>query len=121
MHELERIKTKNVKNGIKFLFNAELSNDDKKLRLVKKHAENIAKLVDKYSDPKITDALGRHLEGLVKAELRAQGFKIRGIHTNKYKGRKWTESDHDLDFIAEHSSSKLTIGVEVKNTIDIME
>lgn len=89
--------------------------------LVKKHALSVAKLVNKYSAQKVTEALGKHFEGLVKAELRAQGFTIAGTHTNEYQGRKWINTNHNLDFIAEHKSGSLNIGVEVKNSLDLME
>ena len=81
----------------------------------------MAKLIDRYSYPDIADAIGKHLEGLVRAELRAQGFEIKGVHTNEYQGKKWTRTNHDLDFIAEHRSQCLKIGVEVKNILSTPE
>ncbi len=44
---------------------------------------------------------------------------IVGGHTNKYKNKKYGKGKETLDFIAEHHSDKLTIGVEVKNTISV--
>ena len=78
-------------------------------------------LIDKYSRPRVAKILSLHLEALVKAELRAQGFDIVGEHTNQYKGNRWTKTDHNLDFIAEHRSGRLAIGVEVKNTLSVPE
>ncbi len=40
-------------------------------------------------------------KGLVKAELRAQGFIIAGVHTNKYNDQEWAQTGHNLDFVAE--------------------
>jgi hypothetical protein len=80
-----------------------------------------AKLINQYSNPKISKQYGDHLENLVKAELEAQGFTIVGVHTNKYKNKKYGKSDDNLDFIAEHHSGNLTIGVEVKNTISVLD
>lgn len=57
---------------------------------------------------------------MVKAELRAQGFRIVGTHTARYKDKEWSETSHNLDFIAEHLSGRMTIGVEVKNTLPII-
>jgi len=82
---------------------------------------NTARLIDRYSHPRVAEALGKHLEGLVKAELRAQGFEIISTHTNEYKGRKWQKTNQNLDFIAEHRSQRLNIGVEVKNTLSTPE
>ena len=53
--------------------------------------------------------------------MRVQGFSIIETHSRKYKDKKWTISNHNLDFIAEHRSKKLTIGVEVKNTLPIIK
>jgi len=82
---------------------------------------NTAKLIDRYSHPRNADALGKHLEGLVKAELRANNFTITGSHTNEYRGIKWEKTSHTLDFIAEHRSQRLNVGVEVKNTLSVPE
>ena len=103
-----------------FFFNRKLDTPEYKPTL-ETHTRSICKLIDRYSDPLVGYALGKQLEGLVKAELRAQGFKIVGIHTSEYGNKKWTKTKHDLDFIAEHESGKLNIGVEVKNTLPIIE
>ena len=81
----------------------------------------IIKIIDRYSHPRVTRVLGRHLEALVKAELRAQGFIITGANTNEHQGKKWKKTGHNLDFIAEHKSGELKIGVEVKNTLSVPE
>mgnify|MGYP001047063267 CR=1 FL=1 len=118
---LSRIEIKtNYHERVVFFFNAKLDIPDYRPRL-EKRVQLIGRLIDRYSKPTVTMALGKHLEGLVKAELRAQGFKIVGIHTAEYRDKKWTKTDHDLDFIAEHKSGKLNIGVEVKNTLPIIE
>jgi len=57
----------------------------------------------------------------VKAEVRAQGFKIVGESANSYNSRTWTETNHNLDFIAEHRSGNLNIGIEVKNTLSLID
>ena len=104
---------------IVFVANAQAYADNP--TLVKTHALNTARLVNHYSNPKISKALGDHLEGLVRAELRALGFTIAAVHTNQYREQRWTDTEHDLDIIAEHKSSRLNLGVEVKNTLDLTE
>lgn len=104
-----------------FYFPKEIITDASSLDLVKKHVLSIAKLMDKYSHPNVTHAVGKQLEGLVKYELRVQRFKIVGENTAEYKGKIWTKTGHDLDFIAEHENSSLAIGVEVKNTLGVIE
>jgi hypothetical protein len=76
-------------------------------------------LVEEYSDPNIGAALGLQgealtLEGFAKAE-----FVMKGRNTNKYRGREWTRTDHDLDFIFERDGK--AYGVEVKNTLGYMD
>jgi hypothetical protein len=118
---LSKITTTTKYHGkVVFFYNARLDKSNLKLT-VEKHVKSTCKLIDKYSDPSVCKAFGEHLEGLVKAELRAQGFKIVGARTNKYKNKEWAKTKNNLDFIAEHNSGKLTIGVEVKNTIPIIE
>jgi len=103
-----------------FFFNKQLDTPDYRPTM-EKHVRSICRLVDNYSESTVGEALGKHLEGLVKAELRVQGFRIVGTHTATYEGREWTKTNHDLDFIANHKSGKLNIGVEVKNTLPIIE
>ena len=56
-----------------------------------------------------------------KNELRAQGFKIVGENISAYKEKKWDETRHDIDLLAEHKEKQLIVGVEVKNELDIMD
>jgi hypothetical protein len=105
---------------IRFFVNSMTANNDVEFERLKTRAYNICKVVNQYSHPEITSYVGRHLQTLVWYELRAQGFKIVSKDTNEYNGKKWTASGRDLDFIAEHNSGKLVIGVEVKNTLDII-
>jgi len=113
------VKTK-YHERVVFFFNKALDTQNYRPTM-EKHIKSICKLIDKYSNPTVSKALGMQLEGLVKAELRAQGFKIVGTHTAEYKNMKWAATSHNLDFIAEHKSGKLNIGVEVKNTLPIIE
>lgn len=106
---------------IKFYAHNKTFENERSRKIVKKHALNIARIVDKYSEPQNSHAIGKHLEFLVKHELRANEFEIIGEHTNELNGIKWTRTNHNLDFIAKHKSGNLTIGIEVKNTLDIME
>lgn len=50
-----------------------------------------------------------------------QDFRIVGTHTSEHNNKKWTKTNHDLDFIAEHESGELDIGIEAKNTLPIIE
>ena len=114
-----KTKLKHV-HQIKFFVNSLVTNNPTEFDRIKNKAYNISKLVNEYSNTEITSNVGEHLQMLVWYELRAQGFKIVGKNTNKYQGKVWNVTGRNLDFIAEHNSGKLTIGVEVKNTLDLI-
>lgn len=92
----------------------------KHLPRLEKWCHSIGTLVDRYGQDTVTEHLGKHLETSVYHELRAQGFEIVGENTNEYNGSTWLKSGHDLDFIAEHNSGRLNIGVEVKNRLGLI-
>jgi len=112
-------KLKYVKQ-IGFFVNSQAIKDQKDEKRIKNRAYRLAQIVDKYSSPTVSKMIGDHLESLVKAELRAQHFNIVGTNTNEYNGVKWTKTQHNLDFIAEYENSKFIIGVEVKNTLELI-
>jgi hypothetical protein len=105
---------------IKFYANTLALKTKEEAHRMKTHAINIAKLVDKY-DYLMSEILGKQLESLVKHELRASQFEIIGEHTKEYGGKKWTTTDHNLDIIAKKKDTGFVIGVEVKNTLSIIE
>ncbi|HET8720274.1 MAG TPA: hypothetical protein VFM64_04690 [Candidatus Nitrosotenuis sp.] len=97
------------------IFDAEQS---KKNQITKKIRKSCM-LIEKYSNPKITRTLGKHLHSLIKAELRAQGFTIvKEGRVKSYNNKKWIKTKHDLDMIAENKDRKMAIGLEIKNTLD---
>lgn len=106
---------------IKFFANKDALVTDKDTRLMKRHMLSIAKLVSRYSAPDNSHTLGKQLESLVTYELRAQGFEIVKIHANELDGMKWTRTNENLDIIARKKDTGFTIGVEVKNTLGIIE
>jgi hypothetical protein len=46
-------------------------------------------------------------------------FILRAEETNEWKGKKWVDSNHNLDFIFERDS--VAYGVEVKNTLGYLD
>jgi Holliday junction resolvase-like predicted endonuclease len=113
------IKTKNA-GKVTFLYNAKF---DRPIDFYKRnlHIKSMCKLIERYSNSETTLRYGQHLEDLVETELKRQGFNIVERHKNKYKGNRYDKSGENLDFIAEHQSGKLTIGVEVKNTLSLID
>jgi tellurite resistance protein len=117
--ELERMGNKIGR--MKFYANADAVRTDRERQLMKRHVVSTARLVSRYSDANSTRMLGAHLESLVKSQLQISQFEIMGVHTNEHLGRKWTKTNHNLDFIAKKKGNGLAIGVEVKNTLGGMD
>jgi hypothetical protein len=113
------IETQNA-GKVTFYYNAKF---DKPIDLYKRdiHIKSICKLIERYSDPENTVQYGQHLADLVEAELKRQGFNIVGRHTQKYKDKQYDRSGDNLDFIAEHQSGKLNVGIQVKNTFSLID
>ena len=108
-------------SGIKFYANTAAVKTDSGYEKMKKHVINTAKLIRKYSSVDVARMLGDQLESLVKNQLQILQFEIMGVHTNKYNGKEWTKTNHNLDIIARKKGKEFTIGVEVKNTLGIMD
>ena len=120
-HDLVKMKyTSRAKRKLVFYYHGKL-NDPSYLPTMTTHIKSASNLVDRYATPRISRYLGKHLEALVKAELRAQQFNIVSMNSNSFNNKRWTKSNHNLDFIAEHESGNLNIGVEVKNTLGLIE
>lgn len=84
--------------------------------IILKHIDSRRKIIELFSTPSNTRMVGKHLQYLVKNELRANGFNIISENSSEFDNKKWTETGHDLDFIASHQKG-FSIGVEVKNTL----
>lgn len=91
---------------VKFVFN-------KTHRYYKREIKKNIEVVREYSNPIITMACGRQAEVLFFNALTSKGFRPVGQDINEYNGKKWTATDHDLDFILEEDS--VVYGAEVKN------
>lgn len=106
---------------LRFYASAAALRNDKDVDGMKRRVLSTAREVARYSDPKHTSVAGRHLESLVKSQLQILQFKVVGMHTAEHAGRTWDKTGHNLDFVAEKPGTNLAIGVEVKNTLSIMD
>src|SRR5262249_24949858 len=68
-----------------------------------------------YSSSDFARAVGRQGEMMFDAALPAVGFAPRGRDIREWQGRRWTETEHDLDRVFEADGR--TYGVEIKNTL----
>lgn len=91
----------------------------KSYRYYKTSAKNIVQLVEEYSDPAMTEAIGYQGESLVVNGFTRFQFIMEGQNTRKFQGKEWIATGHDLDFIFGRDS--LHYGVEVKNTLGYID
>lgn len=88
-------------------------------RYWKRDADEIVKLVTRFSDSTFTYALGAHGEAMFDAALPTVGFMPTGWKVRSYQGVEWTETKHDLDRVFERDG--IAYGAEVKNTLSYIE
>lgn len=89
------------------------------LRYHRRGAAEVATLVEEYAHPNIGGALGRHGELMVLEGFAKNRFLMAAQSAQEYGARKWTRTEHDLDFVFERDNK--AYGVEVKNTLGYME
>jgi len=92
----------------KFVFN-------RRHRYYKREIKKCVEVVRQYSSPEIAIACGRQAEVLFFNALVNEGFSAKGQNVNEFASKKWTRTEHDLDFILERDG--LVYGGEVKNTL----
>lgn len=84
-------------------------------RYVKRGAARLVDLVQQYSAPGVSGALGHHGELLVIEAFARNEYLVKGRETSTYGGRAWTETAHNLDLIVVKDGQGY--GIEVKNTL----
>jgi hypothetical protein len=88
-------------------------------RYWKRDADEIIKLVSRFSEPSFTSALGAHGETMFDASLPTAGFLPTARKAQSYQGKNWTQTKHDLDRIFERDG--VGYGVEIKNTLGYID
>lgn len=88
-------------------------------RYWKRDADEVLKLVSRFSESSFTYALGAHGETMFDAALPTVGFMPKGRKVRSYGGREWNETKHDLDRVFERDS--IAYGTEIKNTLSYIE
>ena len=92
---------------------------NKSYRYYKRSIKALINLVESYSTNKMARYLGWQGEMLVGDAFASMGFVRVGRESNEYNGIKWTETNHNMDFIFQKDG--LTYGVEVKNTLPYID
>jgi hypothetical protein len=91
----------------------------KSYRFYKRSADGVFDLVNRYTNSATDGTLGMQGEHLVLAAFARNRFVLEGEEINDYAGIKWTDSNHDLDFV--FSRDGFGYGVEVKNTLGYLD
>jgi len=89
------------------------------LRYWRRQALRIRELIQEFSRPELTRALGLHAELLFDAALARVGFFPSAQDVRAYAGREWTKTGHDLDRLYERD--KVVYGAEIKNGLGYIE
>jgi hypothetical protein len=79
----------------------------------------VAKLVLRFSDQEFLYGLGRHGEMMFDAALPQGGFLPRGKNVKAWGGKRWSETDHDLDRV--FTRDGVDYGIEIKNTLSYID
>jgi hypothetical protein len=75
-------------------------------------------IMERFCDDELNIGVGEYAEILFSHMFEKNNFQIVGRDTNIFRGKMWTRSDKNLDFIIEKDG--ISYGVEVKNTFDYM-
>lgn len=76
------------------------------------------KILERFSDDEVNDGVGKYCEILFSHLFKKNQFKIIDRNINEFRGKAWSKSDKELDFIIEKDG--ISYGVEIKNTFDYM-
>lgn len=88
-------------------------------RYPKRDINELAKIIDEYSQEQITRSCGHRAEDLFALALATHGFLPVQKKVKDYNGRSWTRTNHDLDYI--FKKDNIAYGVEIKNTLGYIE
>lgn len=91
----------------------------RKNRYWTRRANEIEKLVLRFSEQEFLHGLGRHGETMFDAALAHGGFLPRARNVAAWGGKQWIETNHNLDRIITRDG--VDYGVEVKNTLTYID
>jgi hypothetical protein len=88
-------------------------------RYPRRQIAEIISLIGEFSDPHFTRALGAQGELLADAGMARIGFRIAATKVREVDGRRWSDSNHDLDRLIERDG--IRYGVEIKNQLGYID
>jgi len=88
-------------------------------RYHKRQGKEVAKLVEEYSSPDITQDVGLICQELFKVAYARYGYKLLYEDAREFYGKRWERSKKNLDFIVEKNGAHF--GCEVENKLGYMD
>lgn len=88
------------------------------LRYISNQIKKRINIMESFSDDQMNEGVGKYAEILFYHMFQKNHFKIIERHANTFKGKTWSRSTRDLDFIIEKDG--ISYGVEIKNTFGYM-
>jgi hypothetical protein len=88
-------------------------------RYWRRKANEIEKIVLRFSQQPFTKAVGMQGELMIDAALPRAGLIPMGTNVREWKGKIWETSNHDLDRV--YSRDGIDYGVEIKNTLGYID
>ncbi|HEX8242665.1 MAG TPA: hypothetical protein VF541_04205, partial [Longimicrobium sp.] len=88
-------------------------------RNLRRQITRAAELIEEYSHPDVSESLGWTGESLVLEGFARSRFVLEARDGNRFEGRAWTRTGHDLDFI--FTRDRIAYGIEVKNKLGYMD
>lgn len=95
-----------LRSTVKFVFN-------KRFRDHKMPIRRSLEVLKSFSEPRVSQGCGFQAEILFFNALVGRGFIALGKNTNKFEGKEWKDSKHDLDFVVGRDGH--VYGCEIKN------
>lgn len=88
-------------------------------RYARRQIKGMVELIDEFSEPTFTRAVGHHAEMLLDSSLAYTDFQVRAQNVKSWRGVRWTETNHDLDRVIEADGR--AYGVEIKNQLGYID
>jgi hypothetical protein len=88
-------------------------------RYPRRQINRIVSIIQRFSNPNFTSAVGSYGEILADAGFARIGFRVLGDNIREVDGRQWTETNHNLDRLVERDD--IRYGVEIKNELSYID
>ena len=88
-------------------------------RYARRTINRIEKIIEEYSQDRITRSCGHRAEDLFCKALAMRRFMPTASKVKEYHGKKWEKTGHDLDFVFNRDG--VAYGCEIKNTLGYID